>query len=1023
MLLLVSPVSIHAATFNIANGDVAALISAINTAGSNGQNDTINLASGGTYTLTAVAANWDGPNGLPPLFSDFTSFGAPCSVVINGNGATIQRSSTAGTPKFRILYLHDLTIVTVNNLTIAGGEYNSGAFDNTGGGGLRISHAGVTLNQCTFKDNKSYQGGGIFIDAATTNDEIAYTVQLTSCTISRNQAGAQGGGLSKHGGALIIDGCTFDLNSLTEHGSGAGIDNWNGSLVVRNSTFSANDGGFSVGGALSNHFTREQTVIRNCTMVGNYAGQGGNCIFNDSGGTGSSSAAMVLGNTILDDALSWEPVYSTPNIRNDGALNSGGFNLCSDNGAGVLGTIGDMINTDSKLDPNGLQDNGGPTRTIAVSSDSPAVDRGNDAAGLGIDQRGQPRPKDFSQYPNASGGNGSDIGAFEEEVDPRQPYRGGQSELIVNVLGDHNDGICGGIDCTLREALAITNAEQGGAIRIPVTGTITAGSLGEFAISKRVNITGPGARLLAISGGGLRRVFSNTVPNQLGFVTTISGLTIRDGVNYSSQFSAAHGGALNNSGAIAFADCAFVGNFAFGLDGPSGGGLGGFAWGGAVYNSGEATFDRCLFNSNGADGGLGGGNTGSGSGGTGGSANGGAIYNDLNAVLGLTNCTLYNNTASGGNGGANTSAHGGAGGTSKGAGIFNRGAMTLTACTLNKNNGTGGVGGQGSSVPNNGAAGTGAGGVTSDAGSASTLRSTLVAGNTGNAGVDANGTFSTGGYNLIAVADYSTGLNAATDLRGTSAAPLDPKLDTLKNNGGPTGSFALLANSPAIDHGNGFGLTNDQRARSRPLDDTSVASATGGDGSDIGAFESPGQIRALSLVSEKYHGEGYDFFDVDLKYGMATPGVECRSGGPTNTYQFVMTFPWPVQITGSPKATVTAGSAVVGAYGFPGDDVVRIEGSTVTFFLTNVTNAQRVTVSINGVSDGINTNNVTATMRFLLGDTNGDGAVNSADIAQTKSKSGLTVDATNFRNDVNADDTLNSADISLVKSKSGTAVP
>jgi len=62
-------------------------------------------------------------------------------------------------------------------------------------------------------------------------------------------------------------------------------------------------------------------------------------------------------------------------------------------------------------------------------------------------------------------------------------------------------------------------------------------------------------------------------------------------------------------------------------------------------------------------------------------------------------------------------------------------------------------------------------------------------------------------------------------------------------------------------------------------------------------------------------------------------------------------------------------------------------------------------------------------MGVLIGDTNGDGTVNSADIGQTKSQSGQSVSVSNFREDVNADGFINSADIALVKSKSGTGQP
>ena len=62
-------------------------------------------------------------------------------------------------------------------------------------------------------------------------------------------------------------------------------------------------------------------------------------------------------------------------------------------------------------------------------------------------------------------------------------------------------------------------------------------------------------------------------------------------------------------------------------------------------------------------------------------------------------------------------------------------------------------------------------------------------------------------------------------------------------------------------------------------------------------------------------------------------------------------------------------------------------------------------------------------MDVLIGDTNADRFVDSADIAQTKSQSGHAVTNSNFREDVNEDGFLDSADIGLVKSKSGTALP
>ena len=49
-----------AATFNLSDGDVTGLINAINSANANNQDDTINLATGGSYALAAVDNTTDG---------------------------------------------------------------------------------------------------------------------------------------------------------------------------------------------------------------------------------------------------------------------------------------------------------------------------------------------------------------------------------------------------------------------------------------------------------------------------------------------------------------------------------------------------------------------------------------------------------------------------------------------------------------------------------------------------------------------------------------------------------------------------------------------------------------------------------------------------------------------------------------------------------------------------------------------------------------------------------------------------
>jgi Synergist-CTERM protein sorting domain-containing protein len=65
----------------------------------------------------------------------------------------------------------------------------------------------------------------------------------------------------------------------------------------------------------------------------------------------------------------------------------------------------EVYDRDPKLDPVGLKDNGGPTETVALLADSPAIDAGTgDYDGVPEkDQRGVKRPQ----------GKGYDIGAYE----------------------------------------------------------------------------------------------------------------------------------------------------------------------------------------------------------------------------------------------------------------------------------------------------------------------------------------------------------------------------------------------------------------------------------------------------------------------------------------------------------------------------------------------------------------------------------------------------------------------------------
>jgi hypothetical protein len=176
---------------------------------------------------------------------------------------------------------------------------------------------------------------------------------------------------------------------------------------------------------------------------------------------------------------------------------------------------------------------------------------------------------------------------------------------------------------------------------------------------------------------------------------------------------------------------------------------------------------------------------------------------------------------------------------------------------------------------------------------------------------------------------------------------------------------------------------------------------------------STGTIVPVSAVSRKTHGSA-GTFDVDLPL-IGQPGIECRTGGPSNNHTVVITFAVPVTVT---DATVTPGAGGTGSR-----SSFSVNNTEVTVNLTNVSNAQTLSVNLIGVSGGGNSGNVGVPMSVLAGDTTANRAVNSSDIAQTQSQSGQIVGLSNFREDVTVNGAINSSDISFVQAHSGTGLP
>jgi len=178
-----------------------------------------------------------------------------------------------------------------------------------------------------------------------------------------------------------------------------------------------------------------------------------------------------------------------------------------------------------------------------------------------------------------------------------------------------------------------------------------------------------------------------------------------------------------------------------------------------------------------------------------------------------------------------------------------------------------------------------------------------------------------------------------------------------------------------------------------------------------------------AAASRKTHGNS-GVIDLPLPL-TGTIATEPRRGGGTgqSDHTIVLTFGTSVNVGGTPQAQVISGTGTVGSNGASNGGVVSVSGSTITIPLTNVANAQVISVRVNGVNSGSSTGDVVIPMGVLLGDSNNDRIVNSGDAIQTRGRSGQSADGTNFRSDVNPDGAIGAGDTIIVRGQTGNFIP
>ena len=296
------------------------------------------------------------------------------------------------------------------------------------------------------------------------------------------------------------------------------------------------------------------------------------------------------------------------------------------------------------------------------------------------------------------------------------------------------------------------------------------------------------------------------------------------------------------------------------------------------------------------------------------------------------------------------------------------------------------------------------------------MRNTVVAGN--GVGGDIFGTLTSLGYNFIGDRGTATIVGPQTgDQMGTAAAPLEPKLGPLQDNGGPTPTRLPLPGSPLINAGDpAFQPPPDTDQRGRPRVQNGRI--------DIGATEAQ-VARVQSVLVNGGAAQRSRVTNATVIFDSAvtlpaTPAAAFRltrtgPGGPTGDVTVAVDL--SASTTAQTIATLTF-SGPLTEFGslIDGNYTLTVLGSQVTgeggFLLDGYGN---------GSPGG---DNVTPLFR-LYGDVNGSKSVNGLDMTAFRTAFGTTSGSPGYLSylDFDGDGVINGTDLTGFRKRFGTMLP
>ncbi|MBF0296763.1 MAG: DUF4347 domain-containing protein [Magnetococcales bacterium] len=352
---------------------------AIADANANPGADTIQFSLPAASRITLTAGSLTVTGDLT-INGDFSGNDQVADVTIAGNGAN-----------FRAFLLNMGAInqeLRVNSVVIDGFTPNIGGY---AGAGFAIQKGTLRLDHVTLSNNTASNaalGGAVYLDANG-------VLEITDSTLSTNSS-IYGGGVASQGGAVTVTRSLLADNTATSRGGAIYTVTNGGSLTLKESTLTGNRA--DLGGGLFVGNTNTVDLL-DATIANNTATSFGGGLFNNTG----SSALVTLRVSIVADNSA--PAH--PDIANSVTV---GWSLVENIASwSTLAGSSNLFNTDPALQP--LADNGGPTRTLALGSASPAIDQWT-AAQVGIADATDQRGTGFSRYANGR----IDIGAYERQV-------------------------------------------------------------------------------------------------------------------------------------------------------------------------------------------------------------------------------------------------------------------------------------------------------------------------------------------------------------------------------------------------------------------------------------------------------------------------------------------------------------------------------------------------------------------------------------------------------------------------------